>query len=189
MDGGWFFPVEMPLKLAVEAADTGESVKKFQSWAESKGIMTVLSVGRDMGAAPPRQTEIRMKLPGIDADEQFRTGLDAFSSFNFPPMPENAVNIIKQSKPEPNMFLSVITSSEGFVRVGLLIPKPKTETVLQLCQLAGGNDSAMAAFEGSLGCDGPSFVELQYLMKGFGYGVYKEVFDVVFHYAVGEEGN
>ncbi len=33
-------------------------------WAESHEIMSVYTVGRDMGAAPPRQTELRMKLPG-----------------------------------------------------------------------------------------------------------------------------
>lgn len=31
MDGGWFFPVEIALKLAIEAADPGESVKKVSN--------------------------------------------------------------------------------------------------------------------------------------------------------------
>jgi hypothetical protein len=39
----------------------------------------------------------------------------------------------------------------------------------------------------SLGINGPEYAEYQYLSKGFGYGVYKEGFDVVFHYKVGEE--
>jgi len=78
-------------------------------------------------------------------------------------------------------------SSEGFVRLGLLIPKPSTETVLALLDIAGGNKNSLALFEGSLHSTGPSFVEYQYLQKGFGYGVYKEGFDIVFHYDVGEE--
>jgi len=81
----------------------------------------------------------------------------------------------------------VITSSEGFVRLGLLTPNPRTETVLALCTLCGGNQDEMASFEASLGKDAPSYVEYQYLMRNFGYGVYKEGFDVVFHYIVGEE--
>jgi len=94
------------------------------------------------------------------------------------------------------MSLSVITSSEGFVRIGLLAPKPSTETVLALCAVCnklspeGGNPNAndeLASFEAALGADGPSYAEYQFLMKGFGYGVYKEGFDIVFHYAVGEE--
>jgi hypothetical protein len=67
MDGGWFFPVDMPLKLAVEAADSGEAIKKFSDWAETHGVTTVYVVGRDMGAAPPRQTELRIKVPGADS--------------------------------------------------------------------------------------------------------------------------
>jgi len=35
--------------------------------------------------------------------------------------------------------------------------------------------------------DGPDWVEYQHLMKGYGYGVYKEGFDVVLHYDVGSE--
>jgi len=186
MDGGWYFPVDMPLKLAVEAADSGEAIKKFSEWAEATGITTVYAVGRDMGAAPPRQTEIKIKLPGTESSEQIRIGLEAFSSFGFPPVPEEAARVLRESKAE-NICLSVITSSEGFVRLGLLAPKPSTQTVLALCEIAGGTNAEMAAFEASLGTEGPSYAEYQYLMKGFGYGVYKEGFDIVFHYNVGEE--
>jgi hypothetical protein len=187
MDGGWYFPVDMPLKLAAESADTGDAIKKFTEWAESHGVVSVLTAGRDMGAAPPRQTEIRLKLPGPDAQSQIQCAIDAFAAFSFPPVPEGAMKILKDSHPESGCILSVITSSEGFVRLGVMVPKPKVDTVLQLCALAGGNQEDMASFEGSLGSQGPSFVEFQYLMKGFGYGVYKEGFDVVFHYFVGED--
>jgi len=193
MDGGWYFPVDIPLKLAVEAADAGEAITKFTQWGESHDVMTVFTVGRDMGAAPPRQTELRMKLPGADYDAQWKLGVDAFSAFGFPAIPDNALAILKNSRvnvTDHPLCLSVITSSEGFVRLGLLVPKPNTQTVLQLCSIAGGNNENIAAFEGSLGAlgsDGPTYAEYQYLMKGFGYGVYKEGFDIVFHYSVGSE--
>jgi len=193
MDGGWYFPVDIPLKLAIEAADAGEAITKFGQWAESHDAIAAFTVGRDMGAAPPRQTEIRMKLPGADFDAQLRLGLDAFSTFGFPAIPDNALAILRNSKVnvgENGLCLSVITSSEGFVRLGLLVPKPSTQTVLQLCSVAGGSNENIAAFEGSLGAlgsDGPTYAEYQYLMKGFGYGVYKEGFDIVFHYSVGSE--
>src|SRR5690349_12256052 len=29
MDGGWYFPVDIPLPLAIEAADAGEAITKF----------------------------------------------------------------------------------------------------------------------------------------------------------------
>lgn len=187
MDGGWFFPVDMPLKLAIESADSGEAVKTFSDWADQHGVTGVYTVGRDMGAAPPRQTEMRLKLPGQDFNEQLTLAMDAFETFGFPPIPENAFKILKDSRPDGTLSLSVITSSEGFVRLGLLAPFPSTETVLALCAISGGNQEEMAAFEASLGKENPSYVEYQYLMKNFGYGVYKEGFDIVFHYIVGEE--
>jgi len=187
MDGGWYFPVEIPLKLAIEAADPGDAIKKFADWAESNGILSVNAVGRDMGAAPPRQTELRLKLPGATAEAQIDLGLQSFTAFDFPQIPEDVQRIIKSAMNYEGCSLSVITSSEGFVRLGLLVPKPSTDTVLSLLSIAGGNKSAMALFEGSLNSTGPSFVEYQYLQKGFGYGVYKEGFDIVFHYDVGEE--
>jgi hypothetical protein len=187
MDGGWFFPVDIPLKLAVEAADAGDAIKKFSDWAESHNIVSVYAVGRDMGAAPPRQTEVRLRIPGPTGDAQVQLGVEAFTAFDFPPLPDTVLSIIKMSRSHDGASLSVITSSEGFVRLGLMVPKPSTETVLQLLDFAGGNKENMALFEGSLHSSGPSWVEYQYLQKGFGYGVYKEGFDIVFHYEVGEE--
>jgi len=187
MDGGWFFPVDIPLKIAIESADAGDAIKKFADWAESHGIASVMAVGRDMGAAPPRQTELKMKVPGGDFDEQLRIALDAFSSFGFPPIPDNALKVLRESKPDGALLMSVITSSEGFVRLGLLVPSPTTEMIVNLCSMNGGNHEELAAFEASLRKDAPTYVEYQYLMKNFGYGVYKEGFDIVFHYIVGEE--
>lgn len=187
MDGGWFFPVDIPLRTAIDAADQGDAIRKFNSWAESKMVQQMYAVGRDMGAAPPRQTEIRCKLPPGDFESQLAVALDAFASFDFPPIPDNAMKILRETRAEGQLALSVITSSEGFVRIGLLVPNPTTEAVLSLCSISGGNHEELAAFEASLSKDGPSYVEYQYLMKGFGYGVYKEGFDIVFHYDVGQE--
>jgi len=186
MDGGWFFPVEIPVKYALESSDSGEAVNKFTEWIERHNVTTAFTVGRDMGAAPPRQTETRLRIPGTDADEQLRIALDAFSSFGFPPIPSDALTILKSMK-AVGLALSVITSSEGFVRLGLLVPKPTRENVHAMIDIAGGNKQDLADLEGSLGTEGPSWAEYQYLMKGFGYLVYKEGFDIVFHYSVGEE--
>jgi hypothetical protein len=192
MDGGWYFPVEIPLKLAIEASDAGDPTRKVSEWAESNAVTTNFSVGRDMGAAPPRQTEIRMKLPGSDFSTQLRLALDAFFVFGFPAIPDDAIAVIRRAGNEASMSghslcLSVITSSEGFVRLGILIPKPNHETVTALSQLGQGSIEDIKRFEAALASQGPFYAEYQYLMKGFGYGVYKEGFDIVFHYIVGEE--
>jgi len=189
MDGGWFFPVDIPLDRAIEASDAGDPTRKVSEWAKSNGVTQAFSVGRDMGAAPPRQTEIRMKLPGGDFSEQLRLAMDAFFVFGFPAIPDDALALIRRSASEVNgsLCLAVITSSEGFVRLGLLIPKPLHETVVGLCQIGGGSSEEIARFQSGLQSQGPMFAEYQYLMKGFGYGVYKEGFDIVFHYLVGED--
>lgn len=186
MDGGWYFPVEIPLKMAIEAADPGDPAKKVTEWAAKHGVDKAFSVGRDMGAAPPRQTEIRVHLPGNDFNVQLEMGLDAFKSFDFPQVPDNALSIL-QSSNTPGLCLSIITSSEGFVRLGLLAPSPSPDTVQKLCTVAGTSGTEIADFEKALSC-APSFAEYQILKEGFGYGVYKEGFDIVFHYNVGGEG-
>jgi len=189
MDGGWYFPVEIPLKLALDAADPGDPATKLKQWSEKYGVDKCMSVGRDMGAAPPRQTEFRFKLVMAgDFGSQLRVALDAYEMFGFPEIPEQALKVLKNSSPE-YLCMSVITSSEGFVRVGLLQPSPDTETVNKLSSIVGASTtiSQLTNFEQSLGCASPSFAEYQYLKEGFGYGVYKEGFDIVFHYNVGEE--
>jgi len=187
MDGGWFFPVDVPMKFALEASDVGDPVTKVGEWTEKNGVTRCYSVGRDMGAAPPRQTEIRFLLPGNSFDDQLNKAIAAFGNFGFPELPEEALNLIKMAK-TPELSLSVITSAEGFVRAGLLIPKPDKGVVEQACNVSGApNVERLFSFEQSLGVPGPEYVEFQYLMPGFGYGVYKEGFDIVFHYTVGEE--
>jgi hypothetical protein len=42
----------------------GPACAQFERWASSKGIDAIASVGRDMGAAPPRQTEVKFAIPG-----------------------------------------------------------------------------------------------------------------------------
>ena len=186
MDGGWYFPVDILMKMAIEAADQGEPSKKVLEWSEKHKVEKCFSVGRDMGAAPPRQTEIRVELPGPNFESQFLIAEDAYAMFEFPAMPEDAVAVLKEWKPV-GLCLSVITSSEGFVRLGLMVPNPSADKVVKFCHLVDAQNEQIAALEGALGSDGPQYVELQFLKQGFGYGVYKEGFDIVFHYTAGEE--
>jgi hypothetical protein len=146
-----YFPVEIPFKLAIEAADPGDAVKTFAEWAEKHNITNAYTVGRDMGAAPPRQTEIRFRVSGNTFEEQVAVSIDAFSTFGFPQIPDDAMKVLKESKTNEPLCLSVITSSEGFVRLGLMVPKPTTEIVLSLCSIAGGNPDEMSSFEAALG--------------------------------------
>jgi len=188
MDGGWFFPVDIELKAAIEAADAGEPTRRVMQWIEKHNVTRCFSVGRDMGAAPPRQTELRVVLPGADAASQLTVAQDAFASFDFPPIPDNMLALISNMQPAEPYCLSIVTSSDGFVRIGLLIPKPSRDLVgMMVDATAGGRRDAVEAFANTVGCQVPQYAEYQYLMKGYGYGVYKEGFDVMFHWNIGEE--
>jgi len=185
MDGGWFFPSLIKLKMALEACDPSDASKKIAAWADTNGIVDVIAVGRDMGAAPPRQTNFRFVIPGESVEKQLEIALSAYDTFDFPKPPEEALDLIKQSA--TGLQIQVTSSSQGFVKIGILTPRPDAGGIPKLCSLSGGSDSELLAkFEDALGVNGVQFVEYQYLQKGFGYGVYKEGFDVVFHYQVGE---
>jgi hypothetical protein len=62
--------------------------------------------------------------------------LTAYDTFGFPRLPDDVIAIIRSS-PKEGLCLSVITSSEGFVRLGLLVPRPDGNTVSKLCSLCG----------------------------------------------------
>eukprot|EP01087_Luapelamoeba_hula_P010868 TRINITY_DN2899_c0_g1_i1.p1 TRINITY_DN2899_c0_g1~~TRINITY_DN2899_c0_g1_i1.p1 ORF type:complete len:470 (+),score=67.62 TRINITY_DN2899_c0_g1_i1:161-1570(+) len=193
MDGGWYFPVEVTVQQAFEAADDGQAISKVREWCAKHAVENCLSVGRDMGAAPPRQTEIQLRVPGANPQDQVRIALEAFDMFGFPKIPDNALKILHDTVTTGDQLrLSIITASDGFVRIGVLVPQPSAETVSALCNTCtepgfAGNHAGLLKFEGALGVSGPSYVEYQYLMKNFGYSVYKEGFDIIFHYDVGSE--
>jgi len=186
MDGGWFFPVDIALALAIEAADPGEPSRLVTDWATQFKVESCFSVGRDMGAAPPRQTEIRVRLPGATFAAQFEIAQAAFSQFGFPAIAAEAVAIFK-AEGKTDLCLSIITSSEGFVRLGLMMPNPSANSVSQFCAWSSLSATPLQSFQKSMGSAGPAYVEYQYLKEGFGYSVYKEGPDIVFHYFVGEE--
>ncbi len=43
MDGGWFFPVDIPVKYAIESSDVGEAIKKVRFVKNSLCKSTVIS--------------------------------------------------------------------------------------------------------------------------------------------------
>lgn len=186
MDGGWFFPVETTLELAIKSSDEGPACAQFDQWASSKGIELIASVGRDMGAAPPRQTEIKFAIPGNTYEEQLSIALTAYPALSVPDIPQDALRIIK-GQCGLGLVMSVVTSSEGMVRLGLLFPNPTKQAVQSLCSLNGAAFNILNNFESALQVTSPTYVEFQFLMRGYGYGVYKEGFDIVFHYTAGVE--
>jgi len=186
MDGGWFFPVPMDVPTSLDAIDPGEAKTAFQEWLNTHGITNILLIGRDMGAHPPRQTEIKFALPGTSYEEKINKALAAFDYFHCSRMPSDALEIIRE-KPKDEVFMNIVLSSGGFVQVGLILPSPDDGNVNKLCALCGSSYDTIKRLQETLRVSNPSHVEYQFLLNGFGYGVYKEGFDVLFHYRAGEE--
>jgi len=188
MDGGWYFPVDVTVESVIKASDGGEAVDLFEKWLHNHAVDKVFYIGRDMGAAPPRQTEVKFYLPGSNYEQQLETGLSAYEALGVPEIPKDALAMIGSGKPNSGLAMSVVTSSEGVVRLGLLFPSPSKQVVASLSHFSGvASSEDLHNFESALQVAGPTWVEFQCLMKGFGYGVYKEGFDVIFHYTVGLE--
>jgi hypothetical protein len=177
MDGGWIFPGEMAIHDGLEACDEGDARTKLDNWLKNNGISNGILLARDMGASPPRQTEIRIAL-NHEFPKNFELIVNALKSFSVPEIPSDYQKTIKKWAPK-KVELSVVTSSEGFVRVGLIFPDPSHEVVETL----GGHNRPYMDFQKNIKRE-PSFLEVQYLMSGFGYAVYQEGYKIKFHYAL-----
>jgi len=180
MDGGWFFPIDVQISTLDNVADSSSSLEMVKDWISKNNITSGYYVGRDMGEVPPQQTEFRFKVPGQTFTKQMEVALTAYDAFGFPTIAEEIVSVFKSANPT-SLNMSIIITAKGFVRLSLFIPDPSNDLVESLCTLSGGNLTQMLNFQKLINLK-PKFAEYQYLMKGFGYGVYKEGFDVMFHY-------
>lgn len=183
IDGGWFFPVNIPLKFALEACDLRESLKVMIKWTEKYKIETCKSVSRDMGATPPRQSELKFEMPGETFEEQLICAIDCQTMCGFPSFSDDIIDIIR-SFPNKGALVSLVSSLEGFVKYSLWIPDPSPNYVEKLCQIKGENVEKIANFGKSFEMNSPSYVEFQYLQKRCGYGAFREGFDINFHYTL-----
>jgi len=177
MDGGWIFPGEMAIGDGLEACDEGEARSKLENWLKNNGITNGILLARDMGASPPRQTEIRIAL-NFEFAKNFELIVNALKTFSVPEIPSDMQKAIKKWGPK-RTELSVVTSSEGFVRIGLIFPEPPPEIVDAL----GGHNRPFMDFQKNIKKE-PAFVEIQYLLSGFGYAVYQEGYKIKLHYAL-----
>uniref|UniRef100_A0A6B2L4B5 PH domain-containing protein n=1 Tax=Arcella intermedia TaxID=1963864 RepID=A0A6B2L4B5_9EUKA len=182
MDGGWVFPVNVPMEDALKACDDGDPLKKLSHWTKANAITECITVGRDMGASPPRQTEIRFNIKGDNFDARLHVASSAYRDFGFP-IPEAYLSILRTWNPA-SMILSIITSSEGFVRIGMILPNPDRQIVTQICNVGNVDTAKLFAFAQKLKIEKPAFVEFQFLNESFGYGVYNEGLNIVFHFAL-----
>jgi len=133
-----------------------------------------------MGEVPPQQTEFRFKVPGENPEQQFTVILSAFETFGFPTIDQEIITLLKSSNTK-SYNMSITLTSKGFVKISFMVPDPPITLIESLCSLSGGDLTQFNNFQKKVN-QRPISVEYQHLMKGFGYGVYKEGFDVLFHY-------
>lgn len=169
--------------MALEASDEGPAVTKLCEWTEQNLVEKCYYLSRDMGASPPRQTETKFQLPG-NLDNQLRLCSSAFKAFGFSNIPAEAIDIIRRNPPKDTLCISVTTSAEGFVKLGVIITHPSPSLFQALSKLVAVDLDKIHQFQKALSVEQPLYVELHELSTGFGYEVYKEGFDVTFHYCV-----
>ncbi|EDR23159.1 hypothetical protein EDI_031800 [Entamoeba dispar SAW760] len=190
MDGGWFFKGDLVCDVIRDTADKCEYAERLITWAKEHGLNYLCQMGRDMGATPPRQSEFRFKLDGVISSRMDKVH-SAFTTFGFPPIPVNVVEILTNLPPVYTYFyLCVIVSSEGFVKISVLVPAPKQDVVdAFLFAMSDVKDTHIALHKDITNTLGntPLFVEYCYLNPGYGYEVYKEGADVLVHYNLGSE--
>ncbi|ELP86480.1 hypothetical protein EIN_033510 [Entamoeba invadens IP1] len=190
MDGGWFFKGELSCDIIRDTADKCEHSEKLINWAKEQGLSYMCQMGRDMGATPPRQSEFRFKLDGTVVIRMEKIN-SAFSTFGFPPIATNISDILSNLPPVYTYFyLCVIVSSDGFVKISVLVPSPKQDLIDQFLGSMGDvKDTHIALHNDIMSTLGttPLFVEYTFLNQGYGYEVYKEGADVLVHYNLGTE--
>jgi len=187
LDGGWFFPFDnMPLSTVLQACEPGKCLQQLRDWAVQhfgSAEVSCYYVGRDMGMEPPRQTEIRIMLPGRSLKRKLKVALDAYSKFGFSPPPNDIYELLSSSyhysSAEPKLALAVsLASDDNFVRLSIVQFAP-TATCFQLLahNLTPERYGALIRLEAALGAQMPR-IEYHYLKEQYGYHVYPEGFGI-----------
>ena len=172
IDGGWCFTYTIDIKLALTSVEEGQSVDTLLSWCEKHNVVDCYYLARDMGAEPPRQTEVKIQVPNKN-ENQLEIVLDAYDMCGFPHPPEEAIKVLKQAE---RLDLAINITEEEFVRISVIIPNPKEEFI----KLFAPNE--LDKIQKGLGsvCG----LEFQYLKEDYGYSVYQEGFDVHVNYKI-----
>ncbi|KAL7715229.1 PH domain-containing protein [Entamoeba marina] len=191
MDGGWFFPGEFDISVIGLIAEECKYVDILTKWVQESGITQIVHVGRDMGCTPPRLSEFRFVLEGAlnIRIQRLNNAIYKFSLTNFPPDILSILNTLNEAY--TYFIVNVIVCLDGFVRFGVFVPNPTDDIVHRFLNSVGTSAESQQLHD-NLSKDttiSVQFVECSYLNNGFGYGVYKEGWDVNVHYYLGADKN
>jgi len=96
------------------------------------------------------------------------------------------LKIIENSKPE--LLLSICVAEDEFSKLGILFPVAAIETVEKVCEMFGNSYSTIQKVlkNFSLPKKPNAYIEFMVLREGFGFGVYQEGFNAIFHFSLEE---
>ncbi|HXF63956.1 MAG TPA: hypothetical protein VNK95_20190 [Caldilineaceae bacterium] len=175
VDAGWYLPEPLPLDVGLEAARAlspeNPKLTQLQAWAEAAGAQSCERLGRSV-APGSAFSEIRIVLPGSGVDEWVLAGVRLMEALRMPALPDDALGALLNAE-TGQMLASLWLTATGVAKAGLLAAAPSLELTLSLFRLATGarqpeDYTALAAWQGNLDVDGPSWIECQQRAGGFG---------------------
>lgn len=170
IDGGWCFTFPIGLDIAIDSVETGPVCEQIKTWGKKNDISECFYLARDMGAEPPRQTEIRCH---VGSSQGWGVVRQLYDLAGFPYPSQAAIDAIESAN---SIYVAVNVTEEEFVRVAVGIESPDQDVVRRF-----GNNR-ISEVEKGLGT--VSSVEFQYLKTDFGYSVYREGPDVQIGFTV-----
>ncbi len=101
------FPIN--LETAIDSVEKGPICDEIKAWGRKNGVLECFYLARDMGAEPPRQTEIRCKLEPGNAWEQ---AMLVYDLAGFPYPPNDAIAAIQAAE---DVYVAINITEEEFV--------------------------------------------------------------------------
>lgn len=162
--GGWLVEGVLPLADAWKFFPSHQANATLAEWCRRGGADACIAIGRCAGADPYGILKIEPWGESILADLQLHNGI--CEELGVAPLPEPLLELVLEDDPDYLEF-SFWVGSPGVVQVGVAVPRPGDELVLKSAMVLGEESvDSLAAFEGALGVERCSAVELRRLAEG-----------------------
>lgn len=161
---GWALNGVFPLAHAFAVTPKNDKRNKLEEWYASFEADACVRVGRSVGGN--RFTILHTELFGNTGEEDIQLYMDLMSHLEMSPLPTPLLEMILEEDPE-YLELSFWLGSAGILKAGLVVPEPSANFVRYL-SIAYAENAAdtLAAFEGSIGAEGPKAIELSRMASG-----------------------
>lgn len=138
----------------------------LQRWAQASSLVMARRFGSSMSEAP--MTELQVELPRASLEASWRAGQSLCVALQTPELPEAARHALDITGKKPSEA-SIWLAGEETLKVGLVVRDPGTTLLLRLADLVPIRDlEPVAALEGTLNKQGPTWLELQELAGALG---------------------